>query len=72
MLSLDDIVSHIHMHRLALDGCIVAVWVTNNIRQHESVKKDWFPVWSVDYITTWFWLKVLFLGNWGPSWVFQC
>ncbi|CAG7820212.1 unnamed protein product, partial [Allacma fusca] len=37
---------------------IVAVWCTNSQTHQTKVTQDFFPIWEVDYIATWYWLKV--------------
>lgn len=44
---------------LALDGLVV-VWCTNS-KQHINYLIDTvFPVWKISYLTTWYWVKVIF------------
>jgi hypothetical protein len=39
-------------------GSIVAVWVTNKVKWQNFVKSELFPLWGVEYLATWYWLKV--------------
>ncbi|XP_076954746.1 methyltransferase-like protein 2 [Bidens hawaiensis] len=40
------------------DGALVALWVTNKEKLRVFVEKDLFPKWGVEYMTTYYWLKV--------------
>ncbi|XP_076949651.1 methyltransferase-like protein 2 [Bidens hawaiensis] len=40
------------------DGALVALWVTNKEKLRVFVEKDLFPNWGVEYMTTYYWLKV--------------
>lgn len=53
----EDIAS-IPVKELLTDNCIVAVWCTNAPSNISAVKNIIFPAWGVEYITTWYWLKV--------------
>jgi len=57
-LSLADIAS-LPVARLAHPGgCLVAIWITNNPAVRAAVCDEYFPSWGVQYLTTWYWLKV--------------
>ena len=49
--------------RLASErGAVVAVWVTNDAKVADFVRRDLFPKWKVEYVATWYWLKVTASG----------
>ena len=41
------------------DDGIIAVWCTNSPSHKEHLKASVFPSWNIEYLTTWFWLKVV-------------
>ncbi|XP_072942730.1 DNA N6-methyl methyltransferase [Epargyreus clarus] len=43
---------------LLSDNCLVAVWCTNSPSNINAVKELIFPKWGVEYVTTWYWLKL--------------
>ncbi|XP_068620456.1 N(6)-adenine-specific methyltransferase METTL4 [Battus philenor] len=57
MMYNEDIAS-IPVTNLFADNCLVAVWCTNSPSNIAAVKDLIFPKWKVDYLATWFWLKV--------------
>lgn len=57
MMYNEDIAS-IPVKELISDNCIVAVWCTNAPSNISAVKNLIFPAWGIEYITTWYWLKV--------------
>lgn len=42
---------------LAKEG-LVAVWCTNSPSHIDDLINDIFPVWGIQYVATWYWLKV--------------
>ncbi|CAK1584331.1 unnamed protein product [Parnassius mnemosyne] len=48
----------IPVKNLLADNCLVAVWCTNSPSNVTAVKDLIFPNWGVEYVTTWYWLKV--------------
>uniref|UniRef100_A0A2A4K995 Methyltransferase-like protein 4 n=1 Tax=Heliothis virescens TaxID=7102 RepID=A0A2A4K995_HELVI len=40
------------------ENCLVAVWCTNAPSNIAAVKNIIFPKWGVQYVATWYWLKV--------------
>ncbi|KAJ1459890.1 MT-A70-domain-containing protein [Pelagophyceae sp. CCMP2097] len=44
-------------------GAIVAVWVTNDQKIEAWVRNVLFPTWNVEYVTTWYWIKVTAKGE---------
>lgn len=38
----------------------MALWMTNREKLHDFVEKELFPMWGVKYVTTFYWLKVIF------------
>ncbi|GFS25652.1 methyltransferase-like protein 4 [Elysia marginata] len=61
-LAENDLTS-IPISHLCADDALVCVWVTNNSRLIDFVKKMLFPAWSVQYLATWIWLKVTSSGE---------
>jgi N6-adenosine-specific RNA methylase IME4 len=39
-------------------GCLVAIWITNNPTIHEFVLKRLLAAWGLDYLDTWWWIKL--------------
>lgn len=48
----------VSLPRLAAEGALVAVWVTNKRKFAVFVRDALFPKWHVHYLTEWHWLKV--------------
>lgn len=44
---------------LSSDG-LVAVWCTNSAQQIKTLIDRIFPLWDIQYLTTWYWIKVIF------------
>ena len=42
---------------------LVAVWVTNSSRFQHFVKHELFDRWNVEYLATWFWVKITSSGH---------
>ncbi|CAB3228968.1 unnamed protein product [Arctia plantaginis] len=57
MMYNEDIAS-IPVKELLSENCLVAVWCTNAQSNIDAVKNLIFPKWGVEYITTWYWLKL--------------
>ncbi|CAH2089399.1 unnamed protein product [Euphydryas editha] len=57
MMYNEDIAS-IPVKELFSSNCLVAVWCTNAPSNITAVKNIIFPEWGVNYVTTWYWLKV--------------
>ncbi|XP_013137206.1 PREDICTED: methyltransferase-like protein 2 isoform X2 [Papilio polytes] len=57
MMYNEDIAS-IPVKNLFADNCLVAVWCTNSPSNITALKEMIFPNWGVEYVTTWYWLKV--------------
>ncbi|XP_026320753.1 methyltransferase-like protein 4 [Hyposmocoma kahamanoa] len=57
MMYNEDIAS-IPVKKLLFPSCLVAIWCTNAPSNIAAVKDLIFPKWGVEYITTWYWLKV--------------
>lgn len=55
----DSDLANIPIGRLANNGCLLAVWATNNERQLDMVNSVLFPAWHVTPVAQWFWLKVV-------------
>ncbi|CAH2042226.1 unnamed protein product, partial [Iphiclides podalirius] len=51
-------ISLIPLKNLLANNCLVAVWCTNSPSNVSAVKDLIFPKWGVEYLTTWYWLKV--------------
>ena len=39
------------------DGCLVLVWITNDVKILRFVLDELLPAWSARHIATWYWLK---------------
>ncbi|XP_059054916.1 N(6)-adenine-specific methyltransferase METTL4 isoform X2 [Achroia grisella] len=57
MMYNEDIAS-IPLKTLLATNCLVAVWCTNSPSNIAAVKNMIFPNWGVEYVATWYWLKV--------------
>ncbi|XP_031765703.2 N(6)-adenine-specific methyltransferase METTL4 [Galleria mellonella] len=57
MMYNEDIAS-IPLKTLLADNSIVAVWCTNSPSNITAVKNLIFPSWGVEYVATWYWMKV--------------
>ncbi|XP_038211160.1 N(6)-adenine-specific methyltransferase METTL4 isoform X2 [Zerene cesonia] len=57
MMYNEDIAS-IAISELLSDTCIVAVWCTNAPSNIKAIKDIIFPKWGVEYVTTWYWMKL--------------
>ncbi|XP_063540182.1 N(6)-adenine-specific methyltransferase METTL4 [Cydia strobilella] len=57
MMYNEDIAS-IPVRNVLSPNCLVAIWCTNAPSNIAAVKELIFPQWGVDYLTTWYWLKV--------------
>ncbi|XP_013187493.2 N(6)-adenine-specific methyltransferase METTL4 [Amyelois transitella] len=57
MMYNEDIAS-IPLGNLLSTNCLIAVWCTNSPSNISAVKDLIFPSWGVQYVTTWYWLKV--------------
>ncbi|XP_071149290.1 N(6)-adenine-specific methyltransferase METTL4-like [Mytilus edulis] len=53
----------IPVSELSAPGCVIGVWVTNKMKQNDFVIQELFPFWNVDFITTWYWIKVTKTGS---------
>ncbi|XP_063830740.1 N(6)-adenine-specific methyltransferase METTL4 [Ostrinia nubilalis] len=51
-------IASIPVKNLLASDCIIAVWCTNAQSNIDAVKNLIFPKWGVEYVTTWYWLKV--------------
>ncbi|KAL0869777.1 hypothetical protein ABMA27_006002 [Loxostege sticticalis] len=51
-------IANIPVRNLLATDCLVAVWCTNAPSNIDAVKNIIFPKWGVEYVTTWYWLKV--------------
>ncbi|KAJ0174214.1 hypothetical protein K1T71_010360 [Dendrolimus kikuchii] len=57
MMYNEDIAS-IPVKDLLSPNCLIAVWCTNSPSNTAAVKDLIFPSWGVEYVATWYWLKV--------------
>ncbi|XP_076088608.1 N(6)-adenine-specific methyltransferase METTL4-like [Mytilus galloprovincialis] len=48
---------------LSAPGCVIGMWVTNKMKHKDFVIQELFPFWNVDFITTWYWIKVTKTGS---------
>ena len=46
------------MKELTTEGALLFVWVTNKQKLVRYVKETLFPLWSVQMLAQWYWLKV--------------
>ena len=44
--------------KLAAADCLVVTWVTNRQKHLCFVKEELYPLWSVEVIAEWYWVKV--------------
>lgn len=51
-------IANIPIKDLFSENSLIAVWCTNAPSNINAVKDILFPAWGVQYIATWFWLKV--------------
>lgn len=51
-------IAAIPVQNLLSQNCLVAVWCTNAPTNITAVKNVIFPRWGVEYVATWYWLKV--------------
>jgi hypothetical protein len=42
-------------------GTLVAIWLTNSPTHIDYLLNTLLPTWGLDYITTWFWIKVIII-----------
>ena len=45
--------------QLCTDGALVAIWCTNSPTHIDYLINTLLPIWKLDFITTWFWIKVI-------------
>lgn len=57
MMYNEDIAA-IPLQNLFAENCLVAVWCTNAPSNVAAVKNIIFPKWGVEYVGTWYWMKV--------------
>lgn len=57
MMYNEDIAS-IPIKNVLSQNCLIAIWCTNAPSNITAVKDIIFPKWGVEYVTTWYWLKV--------------
>jgi N6-adenosine-specific RNA methylase IME4 len=48
----------IPMGSLLSPGALVAVWCTNSPSNIKDLKETILPSWGLDYVATWYWVKV--------------
>ncbi|XP_032519950.2 N(6)-adenine-specific methyltransferase METTL4 [Danaus plexippus] len=51
-------IADIPVKELMSENCLVAVWCTNAPSNITAVKDKIFPQWGVEYVATWYWLKL--------------
>ena len=56
--------------RVAADGALIAVWVTNKKKFAQFVVDTLFPAWGVKPIAEWHWIKVLCMKSYGHRQVY--
>ena len=54
----NDILSTLPISRLCADGALVAVWCTNSKTHLDYLTNTLLPSWNLNYVATWFWIKV--------------
>jgi N6-adenosine-specific RNA methylase IME4 len=50
--------STIPLKNLLAAGALVAVWCTNSPSNIKDLKEMLFPAWGLEFVATWFWVKV--------------
>lgn len=50
--------STIPLRSLLNAGALVAVWCTNSPSNIKDLKELLFPAWGLEFVATWFWVKV--------------
>lgn len=53
----------IPIESLSNDGCIIAVWVTNNQNLIRFIQEELFPSWNVKFCAIWHWVKITISGE---------
>ncbi|XP_045777627.1 N(6)-adenine-specific methyltransferase METTL4 isoform X2 [Maniola jurtina] len=51
-------IASIPVQDLLSENCLIAVWCTNALSNINAIKNLIFPKWGVEYVTTWYWLKL--------------
>ncbi|KAL4712591.1 hypothetical protein ACJJTC_007186 [Scirpophaga incertulas] len=51
-------IGNLPIKNLLSSNCLVVIWCTNSPSCIKSVIDEIFPKWGVEYLTTWYWLKV--------------
>lgn len=62
----NDELFEIPVPELSSPGCIIGVWVTNRVKHKDFIIERLFPYWKVNYVATWYWVKVtvlIYIGN---------
>jgi len=50
--------STIPLRNLLAAGALVAVWCTNSPSNIKDLKELLFPAWGLEFVASWFWVKV--------------
>ncbi|TRY59009.1 hypothetical protein DNTS_012398 [Danionella cerebrum] len=48
---------------LAAPGCLVVSWVTNRAKHRQFIKEELYPLWGIEVMAEWFWVKVTRSGE---------
>lgn len=54
----NDILSTLPISRLCAEGALVAIWCTNSKTHLDHLTNKLLPLWNLNYVATWFWIKV--------------
>lgn len=56
-------IQQIPIPKLAAPDCLVITWVTNRQKYLRFVKEELYPLWSVELIAEWHWVKITISGE---------
>nr|KAF6471814.1 methyltransferase like 4 [Molossus molossus] len=56
-------IKQIPVPKLAAPNCLVIIWVTNRQKHLRFVKEELYPLWSVEIVAEWHWLKITNSGE---------
>lgn len=54
----NESIAEVPVDKLLNMSGLVGVWCTNSVSHIDDIKKLFFPRWGLEYVATWFWLKV--------------
>nr|XP_014273442.1 methyltransferase-like protein 4 isoform X2 [Halyomorpha halys] len=59
----DDDIANIPISSYLQDTGLVGIWCTNGSSHIKAIKQSYFPQWGLEYVATWFWIKVTDSGE---------